>query len=114
MELALHQQLELMEGCIVVVVVVVVVVLGVDWLVAHGAGSGAKARTFHFPLDTQTGEEIARIPEQRGVTVQRTNANNNVLVLLWFRQKEMLKELTKNRRAHHRDPANKNKKIQTF
>ena len=37
-----HQQLELMEGFIVVVVVVVVVVLGVDQMVARGAGIGGK------------------------------------------------------------------------
>ena len=41
MELAVHQQqLELMEGC--VVVVVVVVVAGVDLMVAHGAGISGK------------------------------------------------------------------------
>ena len=37
----MHQQLELMKGC--TVVVVVVVVLGVDWLVAHGAGISGKS-----------------------------------------------------------------------
>ena len=55
--------------------------MSIGWLLM-GLGSAAKARTFHFPLDTQTGEEIARIPEQRGVTVQHTNANNNVPVVV--------------------------------
>jgi hypothetical protein len=70
----------------------------------------AKARTFHFPLDIQTGEEVARIPEQGEATIQHVET----MIPLWFRQKELLKELTKDRREHHRDLANKNRKIRTF
>ncbi len=70
----------------------------------------AKARTFHFPLDIQTGEEIARIPEQGEATIQHLET----MFPLWFRQKELLKELTKDRREHHRNLANKNKTIRTF
>ncbi len=66
----------------------------------------AKARTFHFPLDIQTGEEIARIPEQGEATIQHLET----MFPLWFRQKELLKELTKDRREHHRELANKNKR----
>ena len=36
------------------------------------------------------------------------------MVPLWFRQKELLKELTKDRREHHRNLANKNQTIRTF
>ena len=70
----------------------------------------AKARTFHFPLDIQTDNEIARIPEQGEAAIQHVET----MFPLWFRQKELLKELTKDRREHHRELANRNKKIRTF
>jgi hypothetical protein len=50
-----------------------------------------KARTFHFPLDVQIGEEIARTPEQGEATIQHVEK----MFPSWFRQKELLKELTK-------------------
>jgi hypothetical protein len=70
----------------------------------------AKARTFHFPLDIQTGDEVARIPEQGEATLQHVET----MIPLWYRQKELLKELTKDRREHHRELANRNKKTRTF
>ena len=33
---------------------------------------------------------------------------------LWYRQKELLKELTKDRREHHREMVNRNKEVRTF
>jgi hypothetical protein len=69
-----------------------------------------KARTFHFPLDIQTDDEVARTPEQGEATIQHVET----MFPLWFRQKELLKELTKDRREHHRELANKNKKVNTF
>ena len=54
----------------------------------------AKARTFHFPLDIQMGNKITRIPGQGEATIQHVKT----MFPLWFRQKELLKELTKDRR----------------
>ena len=70
----------------------------------------AKARTFHFPLDIQIDNEVARIPEQGEATIQHVET----MFPLWYRQKELLKELTKDRREHHRELANRNKKVRTF
>jgi HPt (histidine-containing phosphotransfer) domain-containing protein len=61
-------------------------------------------------LDVQTGEETARTPEQGKATIQHVET----MFPFWFKQKESLKELTKDRREHHRNLANKNKTIQMF
>jgi hypothetical protein len=62
-------------------------------------------------LDIQTGDEVARVPPEEGeATIQHVET----MFPLWFRPKELLKELTKDRREHHRNLANKNKKIRTF
>ena len=70
----------------------------------------AKAGTFHFPLDIQTDDEIARIPEQGEATIQHAE----MMFPLWFRQKELLKALSKDWREHRRELANRNKRIRTF
>jgi hypothetical protein len=64
----------------------------------------AKARTFHFPLDLQNGDEIARILEQGEATIQHVET----MFPLWFRQKEILKVLNKERRTRHREMVNQN------
>jgi hypothetical protein len=70
----------------------------------------AKARTFHFPFDIQTGDEVARVPEQGEATLQHVET----MIRLWYRQKELLKEPTKDWREHHQELANRNKKTRTF
>jgi hypothetical protein len=70
----------------------------------------AKARTFHFPLDVQTNNEIARIPQQGEATIQHVET----MFPLWFRQKELLKLLIEERRTRHREMANQNKKKRSF
>ena len=70
----------------------------------------AKARTFHFPLDIQHNDEVARIPQQGEATIQHVET----MFPLWFRQKELLKALTEDRRARHREMANQNKTKRTF
>ena len=70
----------------------------------------AKARTFHFPLDVQTDQEIARIPQQGESTIQHVET----MFPLWFRQKELLKLLNEERRTRHRDLANENRRKRTF
>ena len=73
----------------------------------------AKPQTFHFPLDIQTSdEEIARISEHGEATIQHVET----MFPLWFRQKELLKELITDRREHHGelDSNRRNKKVRTF
>jgi hypothetical protein len=70
----------------------------------------AKARTFHFPLDLQTDNEIARIPQQGEATMQHVET----MFLMWFRQKELLKVLIDERRTKHGEMANQNKTKRTF
>ena len=62
----------------------------------------AKARTFRFPLDVQTIDEIARIPQQGEATTQHVET----MFPLWFQQKELLKLLIEERRTRHREMAN--------
>jgi hypothetical protein len=50
------------------------------------------------------------MPEQGDATIQHAET----MFPLWLRQKESVKELTKDRREHHRNLANKNKAILTF
>jgi hypothetical protein len=70
----------------------------------------AKARTFRFPLDIQTDEEVARIPQQGEAALQHVET----MLPLWVRQKELLKLLNEERRSRHREMANKDKKKRTF
>ena len=70
----------------------------------------AKARTFHFPLDVQTENEVARIPQQGEATIQHVET----MFPLWFRQKELLKLLNDERRTRHREMANETKRKRTF
>jgi hypothetical protein len=70
----------------------------------------AKARTFRFPLDIQTDEEVARIPQQGEAALQHVET----MLPLWVQQKELLKLLNDERRARHREMANKDKKKRTF
>jgi hypothetical protein len=70
----------------------------------------AKARTFKFPLDIQTDQEVARIPQQGEAAIQHVET----MFPLWFQQKELLKTLNEERRARHREMANKDKKHRRF
>jgi hypothetical protein len=71
----------------------------------------AKARTFRFPLDAQTNDEIARIPQQGEATMQHVET----MFPLWFQQKEeLLKLLIEERRTRHREMANKHKSKRSF
>ena len=72
--------------------------------------SAAKARTFHFPLDVQSEDEVARIPQQGEATIQHVET----MFPLWFWQKKRLKLLIDERRTKHRDMANKSKTKRTF
>jgi hypothetical protein len=70
----------------------------------------AKARTFHFPTDVQTNDEIARILQQGENTTQHAETT----FPLWFCPKESLKTLMEERRTRHREMANQNKKKRIF
>jgi hypothetical protein len=70
----------------------------------------AKARLFHFPLDVQTDNEIARIPQQGEATIQHVKT----MFPLLFRQKELLKLLNKQQRTRHIEMANENRQERTF
>ena len=71
----------------------------------------AKARTFHFPLDVQMDDEVARIPQQGEA---RTIQHVETIFPLWFCQKELVKLLIDERRTKHREMANQSKKRRTF
>jgi hypothetical protein len=70
----------------------------------------AKARTFRFPLDIQGTHEEARIPQEGEQALQHLET----MFPLWFQQKELLRVINEERRARHRELANKNKKKRTF
>jgi hypothetical protein len=70
----------------------------------------AKARTFHFPLDVQNSDEVARIPQQGEATIQHVTT----MFTLWFQQKELLKVLNDEQRNLHREMANQNKRKRMF
>jgi hypothetical protein len=69
-----------------------------------------KARTFKFPLDIQTDNKVTRIPQQGEAAIQHVET----MPPLWFQQKELLKTLNDERRARHREMANKDKKQRCF
>jgi hypothetical protein len=59
----------------------------------------AKARIFKFPLDIQTNQEkVAPIPKQGEVALQHLKIMSP---LCWFKQKELLKPLNKEKRVIH-------------
>jgi hypothetical protein len=70
----------------------------------------AKARTFHFPLDIQIEDEVARIPQEGEAALQHIET----MFPLWWRQKELLRIVNDERRARHRERANQNKTKRTF
>ena len=71
----------------------------------------AKARTFRFPLDiAQEDGAETRIPEQGEETLQHVET----MFPLWYRQKELLKILNTERRARHRELANKHRNKRNF
>ena len=63
----------------------------------------AKARQFHFPLDVA--EPVERIIRSPG---EQTLQHLETMFPLWFKQKELLKLLTEDRRARHTALLNKN------
>ena len=64
----------------------------------------AKARQFHFPLDVA--EPVERIIGSPG---EQMLQHIETMFPLWFKQKELLKLLTEDRRARHTALANKNR-----
>jgi hypothetical protein len=70
----------------------------------------AKARTFHFPLDIQMENEIARIPQEGESALQHIET----MFPLWWRQKELLRLINDESRARHRERANKHKTKRIF
>jgi hypothetical protein len=70
----------------------------------------AKARTFHFPLDIQLEDEIARIPQEGEAALQHIET----MFPLWWRQKELLRLINDERRARHRERSNRHKTKRTF
>jgi hypothetical protein len=70
----------------------------------------AKARTVHFPLDVQTDDEVARLPQLGEATTQHIET----MFPLWFRQKELLKLLNDEQRTGHGEMADEGRKKRTF
>ena len=69
----------------------------------------AKARHFHFPLNVA--EPVERIVGSLG---EHTLQHIETMFPLWFKQKELLKLLTEERRQRHTDWVNKHRKQQVF
>ena len=69
----------------------------------------AKARTFHFPLDVA--EPVERVVGSPG---EATLQHIETTFPLWFKQKELLKMLTADRRERHLALANKDKTRREF
>ena len=69
----------------------------------------AKARHFHFPLDIA--EPVLRIAGSPG---EQTLQHIETAFPLWFKQKELLKVLTEDRRQRHTEWVNKHRRRRVF